>query len=73
MLTTAEAAALLVERGITVRGKPPMARTVEAWCRSGVLKARRVGGPRRGVWLIEKENLIDFAPPKLGHPKKPTD
>lgn len=69
VLTTAEAAALLRERGVRVRGKEPTARTVEAWCRSGALKARRLGGPRRGIWLIEKESLDGFTPPKLGRGK----
>lgn len=70
MLTTAEAAALLAERGVRVRGKPPGARTVESWCKRGLIKAKRVGGPRRGIYLIEEENLKDFKPPLLGRKNK---
>lgn len=76
MLTTEEAAALLAERGIAVRQRgeelPPTARTVEAWCRSGALKARRIGGPRRGFWLIDRVDLDTFIPPKMGRGKPKT-
>lgn len=66
MLTTAEAAALLSERGVRVRGNLPSARTVEFWCRSGTLRAKRIGGPRRSIYLIEKSDLDTFEPPKQG-------
>jgi hypothetical protein len=66
MLTTAEAAALLIERGVTVRSNPPTARTVEVWCRTGALPARRIGGPRRGIYLIDPAALDAFQPPTMG-------
>lgn len=70
MLTTAEAAALLSERGVKVRGKEPSARTVEVWCRNKVLKAERVGGPRRSLYLINEDDLAVFHPPKQGRRSK---
>lgn len=71
MLTTEQAAALLNERGVTVKGRgqrphAPSARTVEQWCRSGALKAERIGGPRRGAWLIDEAALAAFEPPAMG-------
>ena len=68
MLTTAEAAALLAERGVTVKGRgqephPPTARTVEHWCRTGALAGTNYGGR---VWLIEAQALDDFTPPIMG-------
>lgn len=69
MLTTAEAAALLSERGIRVRGNKPGARTVESWCKRGLIKADRIGGPRRGIYLIEEKALEGFEPPILGRRK----
>ena len=71
MLTTAEAAALLSERGVRVRGKPPNARTVEAWCKKGQLPAQRIGGPHRGIYLIDIADLEYFEPPRLGRPPRP--
>lgn len=71
MLTTAEAAAFLAERGVRVRGNKPGARTVEAWCKRGLLTADRIGGPRRGIYLIEQAELEKFEPPTLGRPPKP--
>jgi hypothetical protein len=68
-LTTAEAAAFLAERGVRVRGNPPSARTVEAWCKKGQLPAQRIGGPRRGIYLIKQADLKKFEPPKLGRKK----
>jgi len=75
MLTTAEAAALLTERGVTVIGKgteahAPTARTVEAWCRSGALVCEHVGVGRRGMWLVSEAALEGFEPPTMGPKKK---
>lgn len=73
MLTTEAAAALLAGRGVTVKQRgqerAPTARTVEQWCRTGKLKAQRVGGTRRGLWLIDKDDLDNFTPPRMGNPK----
>ncbi len=69
MMTTAEAAALLAERGIRVRGNKPGARTVESWCKRGLIKADRIGGPRRGIYLIKESDLLGFEPPSLGRRK----
>lgn len=74
MLTTAEAAAYLAERGVLVKGKngehPPTARTVEQWCRrEGVLPCEHVGEGRRGFWLISEEALFSFTPPPMGRRK----
>jgi hypothetical protein len=69
MLTTAEAAAFLTERGVRVRGNKPGARTVEAWCKRGLIKADRIGGPRRGIYLINEADLTYFKPPSLGRKK----
>lgn len=66
MLTTTEAAALLTERGITVK-----ADTIKHWCQQGKFpNARRIGGPRRGSWLIPQSDLDAFTPPTMGRPKK---
>jgi hypothetical protein len=77
MLTTAEAAALLTERGVMVIGKgteahAPTARTVEAWCRSGALVCEHVGVGRRGMWLVSETALEDWTPPMMGRKRKPT-
>ena len=73
MLTTEQAAALLSERGITIRqrGKehPPTARNVEYWCRTGLIVSERIGGPRRGFWIIDADSLDSFVPPKMGAPE----
>jgi len=70
MLTTDEAAALLAERGVTVKQRgqahPPTARNVEKWCKDGALACERKGGPRRGVWLVSEEALTGFVPPTMG-------
>lgn len=71
MLTTAEAAALLTERGVLVYGRgqaphPPTARTVTQWCRSEALKGVHVGVGRRGFWMVSREALDAFTPPAMG-------
>jgi len=32
-------------------------RTVQRWCKTGRLAARKVGSNRRGVWLIDPDSL----------------
>lgn len=71
LLTTAEAAAYLTARGVLVRGNPPKAQTVKVWCHKGQLPARYIGGPERGIYLIEQADLETFEPPKLGRRKAP--
>lgn len=74
MLTTEEAAKVLTERGVLVRGRgkeahPPTARTVEHWCRSGVLASQHLGVGKRGMWLVSKDVLETFTPPIMGRSK----
>lgn len=69
MLTTTEAAALLAERGIMVKVD-----TIKHWCQQGKFpNARRIGGPRRGTWLIPQGDLEAFIPPTMGRPKLTTE
>lgn len=66
MMTTTEAAALLSERGYTVRrGRvggegPPSADTLKHWCQQGKFPGavfeRR--GPGRGYWLIPRGEVL---------------
>lgn len=73
MLTTAQAAALLAERGVRVKGKngehAPTARTVEQWCRRELLPCDHIGEGRRGFWLVSEEALDNFTPPPMGRRK----
>lgn len=69
-LTTAEAAALLADRGILVRDNPPRTRTIEAWCKRGVIRATRIGGPRRAIYLIDVTDLDGFEPPVMGRRRR---
>lgn len=67
MLTTIEAAALLTERGYTDRaGGPVKPDTVKHWCQRGLIPGavneRR--GPGRGFWLIPREAIDGFRPPR---------
>lgn len=78
LLTTTEAAALLSDRGITVRSKrdgtdrPPSANTVKHWCQQGrFATAQRIGGTQRGYWLIDKAELLAFTPPAIGPAESP--
>jgi hypothetical protein len=76
MVTTEEAAAYLAERGVLIKGKgtelhPPSARSVEAWCRAGVLECEHVGVGKRGMWLVSKDVLETFVPPTMG--RRPTE
>jgi excisionase family DNA binding protein len=64
-LTTTEAAALLQERGIMIK-----ADTIKHWIGRGLLKAHRIGSGQRSYWLIRREDLEAFTPPKNGRPKK---
>ena len=65
-LTTTQAAALLSERGKAVK-----ADTVKHWCQQGRFpNAKRVGGTRRGYWLVPKADLEAFELPKVGNPGK---
>lgn len=71
MMTTAEAAALLTERGVLVYGRgqaphPPTARTVTQWCRSEALTSTLVGTGTRALRLISREALDAFTPPAMG-------
>jgi len=73
LLTTDQAAALLAERGITVISrngrKAPDQDTVTAWCRAQRFPgAIRIGGRRRGVWLIPRAVVETFEPPAMGRP-----
>lgn len=71
LLTTAQAAALLTERGCTDRsGGPVKPDTVIRWCQRGALPAQRIGGPHRGSWLIDPADLDDWQPPAMGRPRK---
>jgi hypothetical protein len=77
LLTTDQAAALLAERGITVISrsgrKAPDQDTVTAWCRAQRFAgAIRIGGRRRGVWLIPRAAVETFEPPPMGRPPDPT-
>lgn len=65
-LTTAEAAAYLAARGVTVHGQPPTARHVMNWCRNKALKATFRGAGTRGVYEIETADLDTFQPPRMG-------
>lgn len=62
MLTTAEAAALLAERGYTV--KPD---TVKHWCEDGKFPGATCPGGR--VWQIPREEVEAFEPPTRGRPR----
>ncbi len=67
MFTTNEAAAFLTERG-----SPTKPDTIKHWCQQGKFpNARRLGGPRRGFWLIPQSDLDNFTPPPMGRPKAP--
>lgn len=62
MLSTTEAAALLSERGITVKVD-----TVKHWCRQGKFPgAVSINGR---VWQIPREAIDAFVPPTRGRPK----
>lgn len=65
MLTTVEAAALLAERGVVVK-----ADTVKHWCQQGKFPGAKAPANQRGVWLIPREDLDNFQPPKIGRPGK---
>lgn len=67
MLTTAEAAALLSERGITGKdGGRVRSATVQQWCKRGRFPgARSIGGR---VWLIPQGDLDAFVPHRPGRP-----
>ena len=71
MLTTAEAAALLSERGITTaNGRAISAQDVQRWCWLGWFPgAMNTTGTRRGTWLIPREDVEAFQPRKVGRPK----
>jgi hypothetical protein len=73
LLTTHEVADLLTARGHTDRdGSRVKTDTVKHWCQRGLFpNATRVGGPRRGYWLIPESDLEDFISPKIGKPKRP--
>ena len=69
MLTTTEVAALLSERGAPIK-----ADTVKHWCQQGRFpNAQRVGGPRRGYWLIPRDDVQAFVLPTVGRPKAPRE
>ncbi|WP_322489311.1 helix-turn-helix domain-containing protein [Chloroflexus sp.] len=71
-VTVDEAVTLLAERGVTVISKgqenPPSRPTVISWCQKGLLKAERKGAGKRGIWLIDRDALMQFTPPKTGRP-----
>lgn len=69
MLTTAEAAALLNERGVTTAySKPYTAKTIQQYCVRGLFAgAYREGNDRRGYWQIPRESVEQFAP-RRGRP-----
>lgn len=76
-VTVEEAQRILAERGITVRyrgaQKPPSQEAIKRWCQDGILKhTQRKGGPHRGLWLIDAQELATFAPPKGGRPLEDT-
>lgn len=68
MLTTAEAAALLSERGMTDKdGGPVRVETVQQWCKRGKFAgAVSVGGR---IWQIPREAVETFGPPTQGRPR----
>lgn len=74
-LTIDEAAEFLRQRGVTVRRgnqeRPPSRHTVFAWCKNGILKRtqQKGVGEKRRYWLIDREELETFTPPKLGRPQ----
>lgn len=69
--TTAEAAALLTERGVTAaNGGPVRAETVKKWCERGRLPATKVGDTYRGEWRIKREDIEAFEPGTPGRPRK---
>ena len=74
MLTTAEAAALLAERGVTTaRGRAPSAVDVQRWCWLGWFPgAVNTTHTRRGTWLIPREDVEVFHPRKVGRPAHTT-
>lgn len=64
MLTTAEASALLAERGVKgYKGKPISADAVKRQCYRGVYPGARLvrQGPGRGYWLIPAEDVEAYA------------
>ena len=67
MLTTAEAAALLSERGA-----PAKPDTVKHWCQQGRFPNAKPPASQRGVWLIPAADLDGFTPPTMGRPKRRT-
>lgn len=69
MLTTAEAAALLDERGIrTATGKPYTAKVIQQYCARGVFAgAIAPTNERRGYWQIPRAAVEQFQP-KRGRP-----
>jgi hypothetical protein len=71
LLTTAEAAAILTERGYTDRsGGAVKPRTVLKWCEQGRLPSRIIGTGNRITRLIERAAIDAFTPPQQGRPRK---
>jgi len=74
-LTIDEAAEFLRQRGVTVRRgnqeRPPSRHTVFVWCKNGTLKRtqQKGMGEKRRYWLIDREELETFTPPKRGRPQ----
>ncbi len=73
-LTIDEATEFLRQRGVTVRRgnqeRAPSRKTIFVWCQNGTLKRtqQKGKGEKRRYWLIDREELETFTPPKLGRP-----
>jgi len=62
ILSVAEAAALLSERGVTDRrGGPVKEDTLRSWLQRGLFPHARCFAGRRGFWVIPLEDVEAFA------------
>jgi hypothetical protein len=66
-VTTTQALKILRGRGLTVSYP-----TVVRWAQTGAFDGaeRDDTNPRGPVWLIPRESVLNFEPPKIGRPSK---
>lgn len=70
-LATAQAAALLTERGVRAAdGGPVRPATVIQWINRKQLEATKEGSMYRGEWRIPRAALDAFTPPQQGRSRK---